>query len=217
MSETEISSRIASGLLQIKAIKLNPESPFRWASGILSPIYCDNRITLSHPALRSQIRQYLAERIVQVYGKPEVIAGVATAAIAHGVMIAEELNLPFCYVRSAPKDHGMKNLIEGEIPAGKKVVVIEDLVSTGLSSLKAVDALKDAGCQVIGMAAVFTYGLPVAEKNFLDAGCRLVTLTKYEDVIQLAANEGFVPVSMLETLKQWKNSPETWNPSIITR
>ena len=181
---TEIAKQIAKSLLQIKAIILSPSAPFTWASGWHSPIYCDNRITLSHPEIRNFIRQELAQGIVKKYGKPDVIAGVATGAIAQGALVAQELGLPFIYIRSSAKDHGRQNLVEGKIDSGQSVVVIEDLISSGKSSLAAVDALKSTGCIVKGMAAIFTYGLDKAKENFENHDCELFTLGDYDTLIE---------------------------------
>lgn len=201
---------VAEYLLQVKAVRLQPDAPFTWASGWKSPIYCDNRITLSHPAIRTFIRQSLARAIEDRYGKPDVIAGVATAAIAQGALVAEAMGLPFVYVRSSAKDHGRQNLIEGELQSGQSVVVIEDLVSTGMSSLKAVQALREAGCVVKGMVAVFTYGFPAADENFKNEQCPLVTLCDYPTLIQQAIATGAVNPAQLETLQRWREHPETW-------
>lgn len=201
---------IAEQLLQVKAVRLQPEQPFTWASGWKSPIYCDNRITLSYPKIRTYIRQELVKAIESKFGKPDVIAGVATAAIAQGVLVAEAMGVPFVYVRSSPKDHGRMNLIEGEVKSGQSVVVIEDLVSTGQSSLKAVQALRDAGCDVKGMIAVFTYGFPQAAMNFEQANCPLVTLCDYNALLEKAAADGSITPQQLETLRLWREQPETW-------
>ncbi|MCB8994578.1 MAG: orotate phosphoribosyltransferase [Bacteroidales bacterium] len=206
----ETGKKIAQYLLQSKAIKLEPANPFTWASGWKSPIYCDNRKTLSFPEIRTFIRDSFAEKISKSFPKPDVIAGVATGAIAQGALVAEKLNLPFIYVRSASKSHGLENLIEGVVQAGQKVVVIEDLVSTGGSSLKAVNALKDAGCEVLGMAAIFTYGFPQAEKNFKDHGVSLVTLSNYSILINLALENGYISDTEAKVLENWRMDPENW-------
>lgn len=208
----ETSKKIALTLLQIKAIKLSPANPFTWASGWHSPIYCDNRKTLSYPEARKEIAQAFAAIIRKKYPQAEVIAGVATGAIAVGVLTAEELGKPFIYVRSAPKEHGMANQVEGEYQPGAKVVVIEDLISTGGSSLKAVEALRAAGCDVLGMVAIFTYGFPAAEANFEKAGVELETLSNYNTLIDLAQEQGYVKPEEIETLREWRQSPDTWNP-----
>ncbi len=201
---------VAQSLLQIKAIKLNPANPFTWASGWKSPIYCDNRKTLSYPEVRKLIYESFADKITELYPDAEIIAGVATGAIAHGVLAAEKMGKPFIYVRSAPKSHGLTNQVEGEYHAGAKVVVIEDLVSTGGSSLNAVEALREAGCQVLGMLAIFTYGFPTATENFAKAGVRLDTLSNYSTMIALAAEQGYVHPDELDALHEWRESPSTW-------
>ncbi len=200
-------TRIAASLLQINAIKLSPANLFTWASGWRSPIYCDNRRVLSHPAVRAQVRDAFAELVRTKYPDAEVIAGVATGAIAHGVLVAEALGLPFIYVRSAPKGHGLENLIEGEYTAGQRVVVIEDLISTGGSSLAAVKALRDAGLGVLGMAAIFTYAFDTAARNFADAGVALDTLSDYPTLIALAEKQGYVKPEEVETLRKWRTDP----------
>lgn len=202
--------QIAGSLLQIKAIKLNPTNHFTWASGWYSPIYCDNRKILSYPAVRKQVYEAFADLIAEKYPDAEVLAGVATGAIAHGVLVAEKMGKPFIYVRSAPKSHGLTNQVEGEVKPGSKVVVIEDLVSTGGSSLSAVDALKKAGCDVLGMVAIFTYGFPTAEQNFANAGVKLDTLSNYNTMIEMAIEQGYVHPDELETLKEWRRDPASW-------
>ena len=196
--------------MQIKAIKLNPTNHFTWASGWYSPIYCDNRKILSYPAVRKQVYEAFADLIAEKYPEAEVLAGVATGAIAHGVLVAEKMGKPFIYVRSAPKSHGLTNQVEGEVKPGAKVVVIEDLVSTGGSSLSAVDALKKAGCDVLGMVAIFTYGFPTAEQNFTNAGVKLDTLSNYNTMIEMAIEQGYVHPDELETLKEWRRDPASW-------
>jgi len=196
--------------LQIKAIKLNLQKPFTWASGWKSPIYCDNRKTLSYPKIRTFIRQQFAAVIQEEFGMPDVIAGVATGAIAQGVLVAQDLGLPFVYVRSEAKDHGLTNMIEGVIEKGQSVVVVEDLVSTGSSSLKAVQALREAGCDVKGMVAIFTYGFPVAEEAFAKAKCKLVTLSDYNSLLQHACESNFIKESDLAYLAEWREAPEKW-------
>jgi len=208
MMKTE--KQIAEYLLQSKAIKLDPSNPFTWASGWKSPIYCDNRKTLSFPEIRKFIRDAFAEAILESFGMPDLIAGVATGAIAQGVLVAEKLNLPFAYVRSSPKSHGLENLIEGEVKAGQDVVVVEDLVSTGGSSLKAVQALRDAGCHVSRMVAIFTYGFPVAEENFRANDCRLVTLSDYETLIRLSLERGLINREQIFSLAEWRKDPAKW-------
>ena len=206
----DIALKTAEYLLQIKAIKLNLQNPFTWASGWKSPIYCDNRKTLSYPKIRTYIRQQFADLIRNEFGVPDVIAGVATGAIAQGALVAQELGLPFVYVRSAPKEHGMANLIEGVIESRQSVVVIEDLISTGGSSLKAVEALRDAGCDVKGMAAIFTYGFPKATESFAKAKCRLVTLSNYSALLQQAMESNFISETEQEYLATWREAPEKW-------
>lgn len=202
--------KVAEFLLQIKAIKLNPKDPFTWASGIKSPIYCDNRVTLSYPQVRTFIRQAYAESIVEHYGKPDVIAGVATGGIAQGALVAQELGIPFIYVRSEAKSHGMGNQIEGYYEAGQKVVVIEDLLSTGGSSLKAVEALRDAKLDVKGLVAIFTYGFDVAHENFANAECPYVTLTDYDIMLDKALSSNLISEDDLNSLKEWKQAPKDW-------
>lgn len=210
LTNAETAAKVAEFLLQIKAVKLQPSNPFTWASGWNSPIYCDNRKTLSHPRIRTFIRQKFVEAINSTFPKPDVIAGVATGAIAQGVLVAEEMGLPFIYVRPEPKKHGLGNMIEGEYKSGQSVVVIEDLISTGGSSLKAVEALRDAGCEVKGMAAIFTYGFADAEANFRNANVPLITLSDYSALIRQAMNENLIAESELETLEAWRKNPSEW-------
>lgn len=200
----------AEKLLQVKAIKLQPANPFTWASGWLSPFYCDNRKTLSYPSLRNFVKVEIARLILERFGEVDAIAGVATGAIAQGALVADALNLPFVYVRSTPKGHGLENLIEGELRPGMKVVVIEDLVSTGGSSLKAVEAIRRDGCNVIGMIAAFTYGFPVAEKAFKEAKVPLCTLSNYEAIISVALKTGYIDEDDVETLNEWRKDPANW-------
>ena len=195
----------ASKLLDIKAIKLQPKDPFTWASGWKSPFYCDNRKTLSFPEVRSYVKLELVHAILAHFPEATAVAGVATGAIAQGALVADELNLPFCYVRSKPKDHGMGNLIEGQLPEGAKVVVVEDLISTGGSSLKAVEALRQAGFEVVGMVASYTYGFPVAEEAFAAAQVKLVT--DYEHVVSKALETGYIAAEDVETLHRWRKDP----------
>jgi len=202
--------KIAEYLLQIKAIKLQPSNPFTWASGWKSPIYCDNRKTLSFPEVRSFIRDSFAEIVKLHYPDAELIAGVATGAIAHGVLVAENLGLPFIYVRSEAKEHGLGNQIEGYFEKGQKVVVIEDLISTGGSSLGAVKALREAGCDLLGMAAIFTYEFKKAEDGFASAKCELHTLSNYTALISVAVGSGYVSEQDVETLKKWRLDPSSW-------
>lgn len=204
---------IAKLLLQSKAIKLEPTNPFTWASGWHSPIYCDNRRTLSFPEIRTIIREGFVSMIRTCYPDTEVIAGVATGAIAQGALVADALKLPFIYVRSSAKSHGMENMIEGNIEPGKKVVIIEDLVSTGGSSLKAHKALENAGYEIAGMCAIFSYGFKVAEENFQKENCSLHTLTNYDTLIDLALQTGYIKASDVEILTDWRNQPDTWNQS----
>jgi orotate phosphoribosyltransferase len=200
----------AESLLQIKAIKLDIINPFTWSSGIKSPIYCDNRRTLSYPKIRTFIRQEFVRLINDEYGTVDLIAGVATGAIAAGVLVAQDLGLPFVYIRSEKKSHGLENQIEGVVESGQSVVVVEDLVSTGKSSLNAVQALRDAGCNVKGMVAIFTYGLPEAEENFKQANCILRTLTNYDFLINKAIEQNIVKDSDLQSLMKWRENPKAW-------
>lgn len=200
----------ASRLLQVKAIKLQPNNPFTWASGWLSPFYCDNRKTLSYPELRNYVKLELVHKVLECFPEVEVVAGVATGAIAQGALVADELNLPFVYVRSKPKDHGLENLIEGDLKPGMKVVVIEDLISTGGSSLKAVEAIRSNACEVIGMVASYTYGFPVAENAFREANVRLETLTDYEHVVAEALATGYISEHDVEVLHDWRQAPDKW-------
>lgn len=200
----------ASKLLDIKAIKLQPNDPFTWASGWKSPFYCDNRKALSFPELRNFVKLQLVHTVMQHFPQAEAVAGVATGAIAQGALVADELNMPYVYVRSKAKDHGMGNLIEGELPAGAKVVVVEDLISTGGSSLKAVEVLRAAGYEVVGMVASYTYGFPVAAKAFADAGVELQTLTDYDHVVEQALATGYIAEADVELLHEWRKNPANW-------
>lgn len=200
----------ASKLLDIKAIKLQPNDPFTWASGWKSPFYCDNRKALSFPELRNFVKLQLVHTVMQHFPQAEAVAGVATGAIAQGALVADELNMPYVYVRSKAKDHGMGNLIEGELAAGAKVVVVEDLISTGGSSLKAVEALRAAGYEVVGMVASYTYGFPVAEEAFKTANVELTTLTNYEAVVEVALQTGYIKEQHVELLHQWRSNPSEW-------
>ncbi len=206
----DFNKKIAEYLLQIKAIKLQPAKPFTWASGWHSPIYCDNRKTLSYHEIRNYIKNAFAEIVRTNFPDVEVIAGVATGAIAHGVLVAQELGLPFVYVRSAPKGHGLENLIEGEIPKNKKVVVIEDLISTGGSSLKAVEALRMESCEVLGMVAIFSYEFQTAIQNFDNAKCKLITLSNYSSLLEYALETNFITQNEVQTLRSWREAPESW-------
>ena len=203
----ELSTRFAQMLLNVKCIKVQPEAPFTWASGWLSPFYCDNRKTLAYPDVRTFVKEQLAHIVAEKYPQATAIAGVATGAIAQGALVADVLGLPMCYVRSKAKDHGMGNLIEGELPVGAKVVVVEDLISTGGSSLKAVEALRQAGFEVVGMVASYTYGFAVAEEAFAQAGVKLVTLTDYEHVVERALETGYIQDSDVELLHRWRKDP----------
>ena len=201
---------MAAELLKIKAVKLQPEQPFTWASGWKSPFYCDNRKTLSFPELRTRVKLGLANLILEEFPEADTVAGVATGAIAQGALVAEELGKPFVYVRPKAKDHGLGNQIEGDIQPGAKVIVVEDLVSTGLSSLRAVEALRAAGVEVIGMVASFTYGFSVAEEAFAQAGVKLITLTDYESVLEAAMTTGYITEDVMPTLKEWRANPSEW-------
>jgi len=208
--DPDTASRTAELLLQINAIKLRPENPFKWASGWNSPIYCDNRIILSYPAIRNYIREEMGKQVEALYGKPNIIAGVATGAIGIGMLVAEYLGLPFIYVRPKAKEHGRKNQIEGVLPPNSHVVVIEDLISTGNSSLNAVKALQEEGAYVQGMIAIFTYGFPQAERNFSEAGITLHTLSDYENLIGVASEKGHINEQQMSALSAWRLQPETW-------
>ncbi len=200
----------AEKLLNVKAIKLQPANPFTWASGWKSPIYCDNRKTLSFPNLRTFVKIELCHAIQENFPEAEAVAGVATGAIAQGALVADQLGKPFVYVRSKPKDHGMGNLIEGELPEGAKVVVVEDLISTGGSSLKAVEALRAAGYEVVGMVASYTYGFPIAEDAFSNAGVKLVTISDYAHVVEVAATTGYIKQEDVDVLHEWRKDPANW-------
>lgn len=202
--------KTAELLLQINAIKLNPKNPFTWASGWKSPIYCDNRITLSFPEIRKFLQQEFATNIVAQFGKPDVIAGVATGAIGIGLLVAEALELPFVYVRPEAKKHGRQNQIEGHFEEGKSVVVVEDLISTGKSSLQAVEALKAENANILGMAAIFTYGFDIASENFKEAGIDLYTLSNYPTLLESAVEKSYITQEDVETLSNWSSSPSTW-------
>ncbi len=201
---------VAEKLLKIKAVKLQPNNPFVWASGWNSPIYCDNRKTLSYPHIRTYIKIELARLIVEMYPDVEVIAGVATGAIAQGALVADALGLPFVYVRTSPKDHGLENMIEGDLRPRQKVVVIEDLISTGGSSLKAVEAIRNDGSEVLGMVAIFTYGFPMAEQKFKLAKVKLTTLCSYEAILSEALATNYISADDIETLQEWRQNPATW-------
>jgi orotate phosphoribosyltransferase len=207
----DTAKKTAELLLQIKAIKLQPNEPFTWASGWKSPIYCDNRTTLSFPTIRNYIREKLAQIIEEEYGKPDVIAGVATGAIAIGVLVAQHLNVPFIYVRPEPKSHGRKNQVEGLLEKNQKVVVVEDLISTGKSSLNAVKALKEEGAIVKGMVAIFSYGFDIADENFKKEHVKLTTLSDYDNLLEQTFDSNYISEKELETLKQWRENPAEWN------
>ena len=201
----------AEKLLKVKAIKLQPTNPFTWASGWKSPFYCDNRKTLSYPSLRNFVKVEISRLILEKFGQVDAIAGVATGAIAQGALVADALGLPFVYVRSSKKDHGMENLVEGFLEEGKKVVVVEDLISTGGSSLKAVAALRnEKKCNVLGMVAIFTYGFPIAQEQFAAANVELTTLSNYEAVLKLALDTNYISEEMLPTLQEWRKDPANW-------
>ncbi len=206
----ETSLQVAKLLLEIKAVKLSPDKPFRWASGWNSPIYCDNRITLSYPKVRTFIRQQLASVIGSQLGEVDVIAGVATAGIPQGALVAEALGLPFIYVRSSAKEHGMGNQIEGVVQPNARVVLVEDLISTGGSSLKAAQAVRDAGMQVTAIVSVFTYGFPQAEENFKQAKVESISLTDYATLLQVAQENNYIAESDLQKLNAWRETPESW-------
>lgn len=206
----ETASNIAEFLLQIKAIKLQPEEPFTWASGWKSPIYCDNRIALSHPRIRTYIRQELVKAIEKHYGRPDAIAAVATGAIAQGALVAEALGLPLVYVRPEPKQHGTKNSIEGEITKNHSVVVVEDLVSTGKSSLKVVEALRTQGVLVKGMICVFNYGFEIAKENFRQAACPLYSLSSYDVLVKKAIESKYISETQIDSLTAWREQPDVW-------
>lgn len=206
----ETAIKMAESLLQIKAVKLDPVNPFTWASGIKSPIYCDNRRTLSYPMIRTYIRQEFVKIINEEFGTVDLIAGVATGAIAAGALVAQDLGLPFVYVRSEKKGHGLENQIEGVVESGQSVVVVEDLISTGKSSLHAVHALREAGCNVKGMVAIFSYNLADATEAFKQANCLLHTITNYDTLIKTAIEQDYVKSSELQTLIQWRENPKEW-------
>ncbi len=216
VNKSEIEEKIVEFLLQIKAIKLQPSNPFTWASGWKSPIYCDNRITLSHPSIRTYIRQKLSNLVQEEFGSVGMVAGVATAGIPQGVLVAQELGLPFVYVRTAAKEHGRGNLIEGDLFEGQRVVVVEDLISTGKSSLQAVEALREAGCDVAGLVAIFSYSLDIAEENFKAAKCPFITLSNYNSLIKYGVEHSFINDDEHEMLNKWRNNPSEWGSLIKT-
>ena len=205
---------VAEKLLKIKAVKLQPNNPFVWASGWNSPIYCDNRKTLSYPQIRSYIKIELARLILEMYPEVEVIAGVATGAIAQAALVADILGLPFVYIRPTPKDHGLENMIEGDLRPKQKVVVIEDLISTGGSSLKAVEAIRNDSSEVLGMVAIFTYGFPVADQKFKKAKVKLTTLCTYDAVLSEALSTNYISEDDIETLQEWRQNPSTWRTEL---
>lgn len=209
-NDKETALKVASDLLQIEAIKLSVENPFTWSSGWKSPIYCDNRLSLSYPAIRTFIKEQLAVAAKALFPGYEAVAGVATAGIPQGALLAEALDVPFIYVRSKPKGHGMTNLIEGKVTPGQKVIVVEDLVSTGNSSLKAADDLRASGFEVLGMLAIFTYGFPVADENFANADIQLHTLSNYSVMLEKAKELGYVKESDLASLEEWRKDPSVW-------
>jgi orotate phosphoribosyltransferase len=210
----DTAKKTAELLLQINAIKLNPKNPFTWASGWKSPIYCDNRITLSFPTIRNYIRDEFSKTIEKQFGKPDVIAGVATGAIGIGVLVAESMGLPFVYVRPEPKKHGRLNQVEGFLQKGQNVVVVEDLISTGKSSLLAVEALKEAGANVKGMVAIFTYGFAISVENFKNEKVALCTLSNYDNLLELAVDKKYITEKEQNTLQEWRVNPSNWSPTI---
>jgi orotate phosphoribosyltransferase len=210
--DQNIAADVADKLLEIQAIRLQPDKPFTWASGWKSPIYCDNRLALSFPKVRTMIKENLIKSIQHYFPTVEVIAGVATAGIPQGALLANDLDLPFIYVRSKPKDHGMGNMIEGKVVPGQKVVVVEDLVSTGGSSLKATQDLKDAGFEILGMVAIFSYGFDIAAKNFDNAGVRLICLSHYEAMLTRAVHGKYIQDDTLQSLAAWRSDPANWTP-----
>jgi len=205
------SAALIDALLQSKSIIIDPANPFQWSSGWNSPIYCDNRRTLSYPDIRNLIRDAFVDLINNHFSRPDLIAGVATGAIAHAALVADKTGLPLVYVRPAAKSHGTLNVIEGDVSIGNHAVIVEDLISTGTSSLHAAHALKEAGCQVLGMVAIFTYGFKVAEQNFLDAGIKLFTLTNYDQLLEQAVRTNNISQSDIQILREWRKSPHTWN------
>ncbi len=206
----ETALTISDFLLQIKAIKLDITNPFTWASGLKSPIYCDNRITLSFPKIRTYIRQEFVKIINEEFGSVDVIAGVATGGIAQGVLVAQELGLPFVYIRSSQKKHGLTNQIEGIVESGQSVIIVEDLISTGKSSLNAANALREAGCNIKGMVAIFTYDLTIAKENFEKADCKLITLSDYNFLIRKAVETNYINESDIQSLVRWRENPKKW-------
>lgn len=210
--DQSVAAEVADKLLEIQAIRLQPDKPFTWASGWKSPIYCDNRLSLSFPKVRNLIKEQLVRSVSHFFPDAEAIAGVATAGIPQGALIANDLGLPFIYVRSKAKGHGMENMIEGKVVPGQKVVVVEDLISTGGSSLKAVQDLRDAGFEVLGMVAIFTYGFDIAAKNFTDAKVKLICLSNYEALLPRAVQQNYIDDKALNSLSEWRKDPGSWNP-----
>ena len=207
----ETPRKVAEYLLQIKAVKLNSQKPFQWSSGLLSPIYCDNRVILSYPAIRTYIRQQFVDVINEYFGKSDVIAGVATGGIAHGVLVAQEFGLPFIYVRPEPKKHGLSNAIEGYVEKGQSVIVIEDLISTGGSSLKVIEHLKDFGCSIKGMISIFTYNFKSAEENLKKNKLQVISLSDFDSLIKVALEKSYITEEDFEQLKEWHKDPEGWS------
>ena len=210
ITDIDNATKIAEFLLQIKAVKLQPQNPFTWSSGWKSPIYCDNRKTLSYPVIRTFIRQSFTEQILENYGKPDIIAGVATGGIPHGVLIAQELGIPFIYVRSSTKGHGLNNQVEGAFESDQNVVVVEDLISTGGSAIKAVEALRAEKLNVKGVVAIFSYGFPKAKEEFETAKCPFSVLCNYEVLIEKALDQGAIAKNDIESLREWRLAPDTW-------
>jgi len=213
----QVDRLLAEKLLHISAIKLQPRNPFVWASGWNSPIYTDNRKTLSYPDVRAFIKVELCRAILEEFEMPQAVAGVATGAIAQGALVAETLGLPYAYVRSAPKDHGLENLIEGNLQPGQKVVVVEDLISTGGSSLKAIEAVRKAGCEVVGIVAIFSYEFPIAAKAFKDAGVKQVALSNYNALLEAALETHYIAESDVATLRQWRKDPAGWTAGSVSK
>ncbi|MBK7139658.1 MAG: orotate phosphoribosyltransferase [Bacteroidetes bacterium] len=211
MENLSLAEQLIDNLLQIKAIRMSPQNPFTWASGWKSPVYCDNRKILSYPIVRDLVKGGIYEMAKNQFSNFNCIAGVATAGIAWGAILADQLNLPFVYVRSKPKEHGMKNTIEGDLPENARVLVVEDVISTGMSSLQAVDDLRTQSAQIIGMLAIYTYGFPMAIEKFEQKEVVLKTLTNYEVLTKIALKKGFIEKDVLETLILWRNNPDTWN------
>lgn len=210
--DDQIAAEVAEKLLAIEAIRLQPEQPFTWASGWKSPIYCDNRLSLSYPDVRNFIKKELVRAVKKNFSSVEAIAGVATAGIPQGALLANDLALPFVYVRSKPKGHGMENMIEGKVVKGQQVVVVEDLISTGGSSLKAVEDLRNAGFDVLGMVAIFSYGFDIATQNFADAQVKLICLSNYAALLPLAVKQNYLDDKALNSLNEWRKNPSTWSP-----